>query len=1192
MNRLDPLGLPLSGIKLIEASAGTGKTYTIATLYLRLLVDSLHKGEPLSVKNILVVTFTNAATDELRGRIRARLREAVDLLRLGNSEHDDALMNDILQLVEDRRALMRHLENELACMDEAAIHTIHGFCQRMLVENAFESGALFEAEFIQNEDDMINEVVRDYWRRHFYHIDPGLAGLFQQHWSDPDALAQAVRPHLHSMASILPHPASGLNDRIQTLHTQLSEMWKSESETIATLLRDDPGLGRAKDAYRSDVLESALQSLSDYLQAQSNVYLPAADFELFTSRKLEASISPAKRGKGHLPPQHPFFELAESLQSCLNEIVIERWRHAIQWCRDELTQRKQAAGRLAFDDLLIQLDRALSEEGGELLAEHIRKRFPYALIDEFQDTDPRQYRIFATLYRQRPDTGLYLIGDPKQAIYAFRGADVHTYMQAKDDTDADARFTLGTNWRSSSNFITALNTLYQNNPMAFLYPGSIDYQKVEPSPRTDEAKLIIAGEEPPAMTFWFAEREPTAKGKVAKHLGNKDETRQRFAQSCAHSIAQLLIQGQAAEAWIGERPVEARDIAVLVRDRFEAKVIREALSQRNIGTAYYTRDSVFHSPEADQLLLLLHAVATPGSDPLIRAALASELIGLSARDIDTLNQDELLWEETQERFQHYQRWWNEHGFMPMFQQLLHAEQVPRRLLGQNGGERKLTNLLQLAELVQAAGREHHGVEAQLKWLQDSMHSEQLESDEYRLRLESDEGLVKIVNIHTSKGLEYPIVYLPFLWSSRPLRGQRTPPKGIYYHNGHQTVLHLAPDDDALEHADTERLAEELRLVYVALTRAQYQCVIGYGRVRELENSALAWLLHGRMTDSPLAELQNQLKDISDEALRQVLDNLAQASGGNITVESLPQGNARLNTKAVSLPELQAREASRQILQHWRMTSYSGLSSHDSSPVHEFGSRSEDADVEDTLRTQDIFHFPKGSSAGTFMHRVFEEIDFAELQDVDLRSKVRELLPQYGYDLSWETAIVDMVKQVLNTPLDGHELRLSRLTAGQRVVEMEFMYPIQSLDADMLNRLVAGLGDYTRQGPTLNFEPVTGIMRGFIDLSFEYDKRFYIVDYKSNWLGPQRQDYHPEALQAVIAQHRYDLQFLIYTLAMHRYLSASLDGYDYQQHFGGVYYLFLRGMSAQPDDNYGVYYAKPALELIEKLDGLMRGTDDA
>jgi exodeoxyribonuclease V beta subunit len=1191
MHRLDPLTIPLSGVNLIEASAGTGKTYTIATLYLRLLVESLRAGEPISVRNILVVTFTNAATDELRGRIRARLREALTLLRDGPAESSDPTLLSILEQAGDPLALKRHLENELTCIDEAAIHTIHGFCQRMLVENAFESGALFEAEFIQNEDELIDEVVHDYWRRHFYGIDAGRAELLQKRWKDPAALRKEIKPHLHKAVEILPAPAEALEEKIHTQWQSLSKLWKNEKENIVTLLHEDAGLGRAKDTYKKDVLDSAIGAMNEYCQEGNSSYLLPEGFALFTPDKLEASVSDAKRKKGHTAPQHEFFFACAELQSYVDGLLVEQWRHAIEWCREELHTRKQAGGRLAFDDLLIQLDRALCGEGGEALAAHIRDRFRYALIDEFQDTDPLQYRIFATLYRGQAECGLYLIGDPKQAIYAFRGADVHTYMQAKDDTKESAHFTLATNWRSSSRLIRALNTLYQPNGSAFLYPGAIDYQPVEASPRADAKPLTINGSEPAALTFWFATRGLNDKGQPNKDLGNKDDTRRHFAEACADAVAAMLLQGQRGVARIGERNVESRDIAVLVRDRFEARFMREALTRRQIGSAYYSRDSVFHSDEAGGLIQLLNAVADPTRDRSIRAALASDLIALSTEEIDRLIEDELAWEETLDRFHGYHRLWNEHGFMPMFQTLLHAERIPQRLLPQPSGERKLTNLMQLAELVQGAGREHHGIEAQLKWLHESMQSEQMESDEYRLRLESDEGLVKVVNIHTSKGLEYPIVYLPFLWSSRPVDPKKS--NSVYYHDGHRTVLHLAPDEAAYARADTERLEEELRLLYVALTRAQYLCYVGYGRVRELEDSALAWLLHGGDgIDTPLTYLKDQFTAIDDAALQHPLEQLATRSGGTIAVEPLPSTYTEAGRETDHLPELRAREAQRPIPQHWRMTSYSGLSSHEGAAVHEFGSRSEDAVVEEQGSGQDIFHFPKGSSAGTFMHQVFEEIDFDRVTDAELGEKVRELLPQYGFDLAWEPVIAGMVRQVLNTPLDDRGMKLAGLTDEKRIVEMEFMYPIEGVNAAELNRIVTGLGDYTAAGPTLKFDTVSGIMRGFIDLTFEHDGRYYIVDYKSNWLGPRHQDYHPDALQAVIAQHRYDLQFLIYTLAMHRYLRTNLADYDYATHFGGVYYLFLRGMEADGGDNHGVYYAKPPLELIEQLERAIQGGGNA
>ncbi|MBD3610060.1 MAG: exodeoxyribonuclease V subunit beta [Gammaproteobacteria bacterium] len=1172
MNRLDPLTIPLTGVNLIEASAGTGKTYTIASLYLRLLIDSLNDDKVLSVRDILVVTYTNAATQELRERIRARIREALQYVKHGTPENPDTLLVELLQLVDDQRQLRLHLENELTCIDEAAIYTIHGFCQRMLVENAFESGALFENEFIQNEDLLLDEIIRDYWRTHFYEVNSGLALQIRSRWSSPAALKAEIRPHLNKPELLILPNISKQEINEQLFTNQLNEIkaiWSRDKQEIESLLMEDKNISRTKGQYKKEDLAQHIAELDEYLHSTPMPFVLPYGFELFTQSILDSKVTTAKQKKGLLAPQHPFFDACEQLQKLVNGLLLHTIIDAIHWCQQQLQLRKQNQALLSYDDLLTHLRSALYSDTGELLAAHIRSQFPFAMIDEFQDTDPLQYQIFSSIYKSEYECGFYMIGDPKQAIYSFRGADIFTYMKAKQATDNNNQFTLDTNWRSSSNLIAALNSLFGHNPAPFIYAGKIDYHAVNASPLADKKALLINNKQPCALNIWHSEGTEDKKGKLV--AWGKEKAREHFAHICANEVANLIRQGKDGEAMIGSRGLQSSDIAILVRDRFEAQTIRIALSRKNIASAYYTRDSVFASSEALELYLLLQAIAEPGRDELIRAALVSNLVAMNALELDTLVQDELQWEQVQLQFHQYHDDWLKHGFMSMFQRLLHDNEISHRLLSHMDGERRLTNLLQLAELIQAAGREHHGIENQLLWIQQQIAHPDGDADEQRLRLESDEGLVKVVNIHTSKGLEYPVVMLPFLWSSKSSKKDQA----VYFHtldDEAKSCLHLSPDDTTVAIAEQERLAEDTRLLYVALTRAKYLCYFACGNIRDMEKSALGWLLSEA--------------DKEPDVLLARIKQLVTTSAGNITLATANE-SASIAKTVIKPGILSSRLAQRHLHWRWRMTSYSGLTAGQEHVPHEFGSREEDSEAEMEHDAHTIFQFPKGARAGTFMHQIFEDIEFDSVTDKQLSIEVNDQLQRYGFEEHWRPVIEKMVRDVLTTPLDDAGLSLSLLTSDKRIAEMEFQYPIHNVQAAALNNIVAGLGEYTQHGPVLNFDPASGIMRGFVDLIFEHNNKYYIVDYKSNWLGTRVEDYQHDALQSVIASHRYDLQFLIYTLATHRYLSANLEDYDYHKHIGGVYYLFLRGMRRDSGNN-GIYFAKPELELIEQLDAVMMG----
>ncbi len=1183
MQPLKPLELPCDGVRLIEASAGTGKTYTIATLYLRLLLE-----QGRSVREILVVTFTQAATEELRDRIRARMREA--LAALQGAACDDPLLNQLLARLEDPEQAAQRLIDELTAIDEAAIFTIHGFCQRMLLENAFESGALFDTEFITDESELLAGVVEDFWRREFYG-NPGLAELASDRWGTPEGLRRAIRSHVaRRELVVLPE----LDERAfepavyRAVFAEMAALWAEEREAILTLIHDCKDLSRGP--YKLEPVEAAALAMDEFLAAAPRDYALAPDLELFSAGKLAGAITPAKKKKGIQPPEHPFFDL------CDRAIALRRMKElgltvkAIDTCREALAARKQELAVISFDDLLASLSDALQGEGGEELARRIAERFPLALIDEFQDTDPEQYRIFATVYRERPGCGLFMIGDPKQAIYSFRGADVFTYMMAKGDTDAaNDRFTLGTNWRSAEGLVQGVNVLFSGCAAPFIYQGHIDFEPVAAAGKADAKPLRVDGQVPTPLQAWFVAREPENTDRRAGKIINKGWAHQQLSLACAEEIVRLLRLGAEARATLEDAPLAPRDIAVLVRDRNEAAKVQEALRARGVASVYYSRDSVLESEEAHELLRILLAVAEPDEERALRAALCTGLLGLTAGELDALMADENGWEDLVEAFHRYHDLWLRADFMAMFRHLLHDRGIAHRLLRLEGGERRLTNLLQLAEMIQNAGREHHGIENLLHWFAEQCANPNGESEEQQLRLESDEALVKIVTIHKSKGLEYPVVFLPFLWGAKPVKSGLPP---LFHEEGDERrlVLDLLADLEHYALAEKERLAEELRLLYVALTRAKHLCYFAWGHFKEADRSALAWLLHAEAADDTLEQVAERFRELDDAAMRERLEALAEGAPGCLQItEPPPLTEARYEAPAAKAGLLTARTPRRAVYQTWRVASFTGLSSNRFELERpDYGSAREDSESETRHRGPDIFRFPKGARAGTFMHAIFERLDFPLAQGEALAAEVSRQLARHGYGSEWQAIIEGMVGDVLDTPLNGSGLRLRDITARKRLNELEFYYPLARLEAGRLNALLPGLGTPRDEGPALRFDPISGVMRGFIDLVFEHGGRFYIADYKSSHLGAKVEEYGEEALQRSVVQHRYDLQYLIYTVALHRYLSHRLPGYDYATHFGGVYYLFLRGMRPAHGDRYGVHFDRPEPGLIEALDRLFAG----
>ncbi|MDH0629002.1 exodeoxyribonuclease V subunit beta [Pseudomonas mosselii] len=1211
MTQARPLALsfPLHGSQLIEASAGTGKTFTISALYLRLILG--HGGEQgfsreLLPPQILVVTFTDAATKELRERIRARLAEAARFFR---GELDGA--DPLLHLLRDDypqeqwpRCASR-LEIAVQWMDEAAVSTIHGWCQRMLREHAFDSGSLFTQSLETDHSELLGQVMRDYWRRFCYGMRGESLAWVRGNWGSPDALLPRIRPLFGRVRGQEDEqdPQSLIEATLRQRTEQLAQLkapWGAWADELQQICRDAVA---AKQADGRKLQARYFEPWFDKLRAWAGDE-QAMELDLGTGFTRLTPAGLAEAWKSGEPPQHPALRAMESLREQLQGLASPDARlleHAAAWVSARFEVEKRRRAEMGFDDMLLRLEHALGSDSGQRLAALIREQFPVALIDEFQDTDPVQYGIFERIYRiteNNPDTGLFMIGDPKQAIYAFRGADIFTYLAARRAT-AGRLHSLDTNYRSSQAMVAAVNRVFlqaeerAEGRGAFLFraQGDNPLPFVEVLAKGRGEQLLIAGQPSAALHCWQLESDEPV---------SSTTYRQQLAASCASHIVELLEGGQQGISGFADaagklRPCLPSDIAILVRDGREAQLVRAELAARDVRSVYLSdKDSVFAAQEAHDLLAWLKACAEPDSERMLKAALASLTLDLPLIELERLNQDERVWENWVMRFRRYRDIWQRQGVLPMLRRLLHDFQLPRALMGRSDGERVLTNLLHLAELLQQAAGELDGEQALIRHLTEHLANAGQAGEEQILRLESDEQLVKVVTIHKSKGLEYPLVYLPFICTSKPVDGQRLP---LGWHDD-QGVAHLTltPDAAQIERADDERLAEDLRLLYVALTRAQHACWLGVAdlkrgtqRSSQLHRSALGYLLGG---------------GLSLAASSQLGEWLATLAAGNpaITHGPLPEVQALCYRTPDSQRELlPPRKPRRAAAEHWWIASYSALRVGDQILVADSSQAQQllDDEVLDSQSLRevpaeagDIHRFPRGPNPGTFLHGLLEwagREGFAEVaaQGPVIERTVGQRCNRRDWT-GWIPTLTQWLQQLLvqPMPLQGATLTLAGLERYQ--VEMEFWFASHQVDAVRLDHLVArhthvGMTRAAAQPTVLN-----GMFKGFIDLAFELDGRYYVADYKSNWLGPDAEAYGALAMEQAILEHRYDLQYVLYLLALHRQLRARLPDYDYDLHVGGAVFIFLRGVTSA---GHGLYHARPPRALIEQLDAMFRGEQE-
>jgi len=1244
---LQALTFPLFGRRLIEASAGTGKTYTIASLFIRLLLGHGKQGDvqldgdnasahqannqtahrtPLTVDKILVVTFTEAATAELRSRIRERIRETRLAFIKGSSKDDycQQLIADSSNLEHDIR-LLRFAELQ---MDEASIFTIHGFCQRMLQQNAFESGSLFQQTLLEDDSEILSQACNDFWRAHFYQLSTSLTEVIYGYWANPAALKSELqqwlsRNDLTFIPAITDFDFQSKYEKSLNAIAEVKKAWNADKDDYLDIITHS---GIDKRSYSKRYLPEWFKNVSEWaLSTQLDLTLPKS-LSKFSQAEL---INKTKKGAA---PTHATFELVEALLeqdiSIKNTLLIK----ATYWIKENLQSTKQQHMLLGFDDLLTRLDHALQVSPAGHLGQQIKQQYPIALIDEFQDTDPIQYRIFDTIYAQvnfdndllndvmddakndmpaqgqinsveqltRFDqSGLFMIGDPKQAIYSFRGADIFTYMKARNAVTA--HYSLDNNYRSSAEMIDAVNGFFQHRVAPFIYDQDIPFVPVQ-APPIKRKKLVVNNPD---------DDQQTALQFLHINGGlSSDAFRHASAQAAVNEIKALLLLAQQEQAYLedsegNKSPILANNISVLVRTGNEANIIRKALLEENINSVYLSlKESVFASTLAQDLLRLLSACLHPSNERYLRSAIACKLFSLTPYQIHFTFSDTASWEAKIADFARYKTVWEESGILVMLQQCFHEQGISANLLAQNQGERALTDLLHLAELLQKNSMVYEGAFALLRWFSEQISNAKNEQGEQKQRLESEKELVQVSTLHKSKGLEYDIVFIPF-------SGLYREPKECLFHDQQQRlVFDLNSEDANKESTAKELLAEDIRLLYVGLTRSIYRCYLGIGpykkgraKVSPLTKSALGYLC---------VKAGEELQAGDDQKLQHLLKSMCDMSK-NIGIRNTPKTlSETYQATSQSRAELIApQQFAGYIEKNWWVTSYSALSRFHSTPTIE-DKQTKKIPEESALATEqlllqqpsllqpsatsqeqlhNVFSFPRGAKHGTFLHELFEEIDFQDSPAEKLLPWLTDRLIINGYEPAeeWAPIVSEWITHILAHQLAAKEypeLSLSQLSEAQKKVEMQFFIPMQAIEASSVNQLITHYDPLSARAGLLQFNQVQGMLKGFIDLTFEYQGQYFVLDYKSNYLGDSLTDYSEQAMADAIVEHRYDFQYQLYTLALHRLLKSRLDDYDYEQHIGGVFYTFLRGM--QGEHNAGSYFTKPKFELIDKLDKLLSG----
>ena len=1122
----DPLLVPLEGSNLIEASAGTGKTYSIAILVLRLILE-----KKMSIKEILMVTFTKAAVAELEERIRLFIRSAY---RNSQGENiKDKIISDLVQNSVDTIGANKTtdlLRGAIIYLDETSVMTIHSFCQQTLTSFAFETNQLFGADLLQDTSSILLEQVQKFWRKYITTIHPDLLALLIENKLSQESITDVVKNHLAGKRFFK--------------YDRQKEFTFCEADHLKFLEERDV-IKEESEKLRAALIQSIKEDSKELkMKSGKNRYAKNGALQLIDEPEEFLSFILGRRKSGYINELYENIlqkcdecEDAEDkikgvLTNCLNQIYCV----AINEIENGVKKYKLSSNQMSFDDLIENLHTAIAKKDNPALVAALQQQYKAVFIDEFQDTDKIQYEIFQKAFEK--NTILFYIGDPKQSIYAWRKADIFTYFSARKNVDNV--YEMNVNFRSTKGLIDAMNQFFLPDVKfdTFHFSGEntekqksdnnekILYRIVESPQNNSKGQFTYAGEEVIPISINTQSGKPTIAAEVAKQ------------------VAELLKDFQYQ---INDRSVTPSDIGILVRSKYDGLQIKNALGKYGIPSVTVSDAKVLQSNEAKELLYILQAFLENSHSNINRALLTS-FTGYNSHDVLSVNS-----EKTTLIFKKYKSEWEKDGIYSAVKIFLNDFSVHKNLLERNteNGERIITNLYQLMELLFKTQSTKNLSPVELSdWLKRAIEEEDATGDELEQRIETDEEAVKIVTIHSSKGLQYPIVFAPYLDLITYNKDEQC------FYRDEDSSEYISAIKNQLDEKQTEVYIKQLeqenrRLIYVAITRAIYKCFIYKNTSARApynyRNSSLAFFTE-QCAETPLITLEIPEFKLDDFKYTPVNSTITQIENPIPTFDLLQK--------------------------NWNRMSYTMLASHIERPGRRsfIGSKNE---YDHFIYNQ----LTKGNITGNLLHFIFENLNFSDDSKwpAIIERGIKRFAPAQT-DI-YEKYLPQTVDHVLNAEMQTstEQFTLGEIDFEKRLHELEFDFPVSLFDPNLL-------ADFTDENILINiklFGEMEGMMNGKIDLLFHHGSKYFVLDWKSTYLGGSLKDYGPEGLAIAMNENNYHLQYLIYTVAVKKYLESRLTAFDYDRDFGGVFYCFVRGM--RNDSSNGIFWSKPTLAIIESLE---------
>lgn len=1102
MEKFDVLSIKLEGSNLIEASAGTGKTYSLAILALRLIVE-----KNIPIKQILMVTFTNAATAELEVRIRKFIRQAYSYIK--NKQCD----NDTIKRVIDQaiiggceESVKNLLLKAVNSLDESSVMTIHSFCQNTLSEFQFETGQLDRTEILTDLSDMVEFEVNEFWRKEISVLDISMLQNLEK-YLDKDRFTNLIHKTLAGRNFLCStKDRQGAYDSIKRNEDTLNLVNQEYVNHIENNFNEILARGNTNGSARNFLTNKCHNNAEDFIEEFKKI----------------------NQGSGYVETCfHPELNLLKRIERATQELEKSNldysnvlFKDSIEIAILNIKRKMRKLNLVSFDELISTVHAALKNQK---LITSLNSKYQAIFIDEFQDTDKLQYDIFNQVFDKQ--AVIFYIGDPKQSIYGFRNADINTYLFAREKIGESHCFSMNSNFRSTSGMVKAMNQFFKPSGEFDTFNSSdIVYHNVEST--ANQGELLYDGESIIPITVMAKKNKP----EITLFVGNE--------------ILRLLSDKKFTikERNGVVREIVTSDIAVLVRSGKEGKEIKDELARLGIPAVTIDDTKVMESKEGNLIKRILTTAVQPNRKN-INSLLADNFFGYDLDFLQKLNDKILL-----ELFTELKESWIQSGVYNMLSMFFKKFSIIEKCLQQDGtsGQRSLTNFYQLMEILHKEEiLKQLNPEELYVWF-DKATQINSSDDLYQQRIESDENAVTIMTIHKCKGLTFNIVFTPFL------DFYKFPTKyGVEYRDTEgQCQFTYDIDSNITDLYELQTVQENKRLLYVALTRAVYKTYIS-------------------TTSNPDTELAQFLIPYNNsESMEEVAE----------LIEFNPEIEYRYTcyTSDNQITRAKSRDTNGifAFANTWNLHSFSSLShKHDTFS-------SEPLEIVDVYERFVFNEMPKGAKAGLFLHSIFEHLDFTQ------QNKYAEQIAESGkfystvYKDEHADLYLELVKHCMEVQIkndDGEIFSLQQVEQAKKLPELEFYF---SLDKHQKSRIADII-------PEIDFTTnpeIEGMMHGFIDLFFENNGKYYILDWKSNFLGNSIQDYNKDGLLNGMKGNNYHLQYYIYTVAIKRYLKKKLPGFDYEKHFGGVIYLFLRGVRSN-DNSTGVFFAKPSLQQIESIEEL-------